>query len=419
MKSGGVELSLLTVSWLAHRMEINMFDGMKILIWGYGREGKSTENFLKRVCNPKSVEIFEGKREKINEVEYDLIIKSPGIVMDEDNPKFTSQTEIFLEKFKDNVVGVTGTKGKSTTSSMLFFVLSKCLERPVLLLGNIGNPCLDYYDTMTNDTIVVFEMSCHQLRYNKFSPHISVFLNLFEEHLDYYKTVDKYFEAKSSIAIHQKKGDFFYVGSEVPNIYTEGSRISISPDNIGDYVLSIEGEHNKYNAEFVYRIATERYGCNKEQVLDAISEFNGLSHRLEYVASMGDVRFFDDSISTIPEASISALLSIKDAKTILIGGMDRGIDYSKLIEFIKNHKEYNYICMYASGKRIYEALDVKSFDNVYFEEDLDNSVKKAIEITASGTIILSPAAASYGYFENFEKRGEAFKEIVEKFIALG
>lgn len=391
-----------------------MFDGLKILIWGYGREGKSTEDFLQRVCNPASVEVFEGSRAEIDEDKYDLIIKSPGIVMEEDNPKYTSQTEIFLNKYGNRVIGITGTKGKSTTSAMLFSVLSKCTNRPVLLLGNIGNPCLDYYDAMTEDTIPVFEMSCHQLCHNRVSPHIGVFLNLFEEHLDYYKTFEKYFAAKSKVALYQKPEDFLYVGSNVPFIESKSNKIVISPDNIGSYELSIEGEHNKYNAEFVYRIAVERYGCDSKKVLEAIRDFKGLSHRLEYVAAIGEVRFFDDSISTIPEAAISALLSIKDAKTLLIGGMDRGIDYSKLTDFMKSHNEYNYICMYASGKRIYDVEGISELPNVYFAEDLESAVKMGIEVTERGAVILSPAAASYGYFENFEKRGEAFKEIVAR-----
>ena len=394
------------------------FDGKRVLIWGYGREGKSTEDFLKRACKPQSISVFEGKREEIDEDAYDLIIKSPGIVMEEDNPKYSSQTQIFLEAYASQTIGITGTKGKSTTSSMLFTVLSKCTDRPVLLLGNIGQPCLDYYDSMTEDTIVVFEMSCHQLCHNTVSPHIAVFLNLFEEHLDYYKTVEKYFTAKSHVATYQKDGDIFYVGDNVPDIATKANKTVISPTNIGHYELSIEGEHNQYNAEFVYRIATEQYGCNPDEVKAAIKEFKGLSHRLEYVTTKGKVRYFDDSISTIPEAAISAATSIEDAKTLLIGGMDRGIDYTKLIKFMQNHSEYNYICMYASGKRIYDSLKAEKpevdFDYVYYVEDLQSAVNLADKITDAGSVILSPAAASYGYFKNFEERGDVFKSLVTK-----
>ena len=114
-------------------------NGKRILIWGYGREGKSTERFLQKCCKPSSVDIFEGKRNEINEDNYDYIFKSPGIVMHEEHPKYTSQTEIFLEAFRDNVIGITGTKGKSTTSSMLYHVLSNCLDRKVISLEILEN----------------------------------------------------------------------------------------------------------------------------------------------------------------------------------------------------------------------------------------------------------------------------------------
>ena len=154
-----------------------------ILIWGYGREGQSTRQFLKRCCEPARVEVFEGKREEIDEDKYDLIIKSPGIRMDEDSPKYTSQTELFLEEYRDRVIGITGTKGKSTTSAMLNHVLTHVYPGKTILLGNIGEPCLNFFDEITDDTLVVFEMSCHQLAHVHVSPHIAVFLNLHEEHL--------------------------------------------------------------------------------------------------------------------------------------------------------------------------------------------------------------------------------------------
>ena len=398
----------------SHDTEVSMtpFDNKRILIWGYGREGKSSEDFFKRATNAASIDIYEGKIDGIDEESYDLIIKSPGIVMEEDNPKYSSQTQIFLEKYRDQVIGITGTKGKSTTSSMLFAVLSKCTDRPVLLLGNIGQPCLDYYDTMTDDTIVVYEMSCHQLCHNTVSPHIGVFLNLFEEHLDYYKTVEKYFTAKSHVATYQVEGDIFYHGDNVPKITTKGKEVVISPSDVGHFDLKINGEHNQFNAEFVYRIATENYGCDPDEVKVAISEFEGLSHRLQLVKTESGVSYYDDSISTIPEAAISAALSIKDAKTLLIGGMDRGIDYTKLIEFMKGHDEYNYVCMYESGKRIYDTEGIDTLESTHYVEDLQAAVKKAKEITSKGAIILSPAAASYGYFKNFEERGDVFQSLI-------
>lgn len=397
---------------------VDRFSGKRILIWGYGREGKSTENFLNRCCNPALVEVFEGKREDIEEDKYDYIFKSPGIVMEEENPKYTSQTQIFMEEFGGQTIGITGTKGKSTTSSLLYTVLNACSGRETLLMGNIGLPCLDYFDHISKDTIVVFELSCHQLAHLTVSPHIAVFLNLYEDHLDYYGTMEKYFMAKTHISTNQKATDYVYEGTNVPDFDTKATRTIISPDEVSEYTLSIEGKHNQFNAEFVYKIATERFGCDGEKVRESLKTFTGLAHRLQRVATVDEVDYYDDSISTIPQATISAATSLKNAATLLIGGMDRGIDYTILVEFISAHKEYIYICMYESGKRIYDAVKNRGIDADYplfYVEDLVAAVEKAKEVTPKGgACILSPAAASYGYFKNFEERGDVFAALVSK-----
>jgi len=392
---------------------VDRFTDKKILIWGYGREGKSTEDFLKRCAKPAKVDIFQGKREEIDESSYDYIFKSPGVVMHEENPKYTSQTQVFMEEFGGQTIGVTGTKGKSTTSSLLYTVLSACSGKEVILLGNIGLPCLDYFDHITEDTIVVFELSAHQLYHTTVSPHVGVFLNLYEDHLDYYETMERYYKAKTHVALYQNDADYCYMGSNVPDFKTSGKKTVISNEIDYDYELSIEGNHNRYNAEFVYRIATEVYGCDGEAVRNALKTFTGLAHRLQKIATVAGVDYYDDSISTIPQATISAATSLSNAKTLLIGGMDRGIDYTVLQEFIPLHNEYIYICMYESGRRIYEAVKNQAGENLFYVEDLKAAVNKAKEVTEPGyACVLSPAAASYGYFKNFEERGDVFKELV-------
>ena len=385
------------------------FNGKSILIWGYGREGQSTERFLKRCCSPDNVEIFEGKREEIDEGKYDHIIKSPGIPMDDDDPKFTSQTEIFLEAYRDNVVGITGTKGKSTTSSMLFHVLDECLDSRVILLGNIGEPCLDHFEEVESDTAVVFEMSCHQLAHVRVSPHIAVFLNIYEEHLDYYGTFDKYFKAKCNITRFQRADDRFYVGDEVLPIETVANKTVVYRDGVPHYELQILGGHNEYNADFVYRIAAEVYGVKGEAVRESLKSFKGLPHRLQYCGEKDGIRFYNDSISTIPGATIEALKAVPGAYTVLIGGMDRGICYDELVSFIQDHPEFYYIFSYDSGKRIFESVGEGS--NRAYVPELKEAVDHARRVTPEGrACILSPASASYGYFKNFEERGDIFTD---------
>lgn len=406
---GGLEIYMDIAQYL---------NGKRILIWGYGREGKSTEKFLSAYCTPASVAVYEGPKDGIAEEDYDLIIKSPGIPMLEYNPKYTSQTELFLGQFKEQVIGVTGTKGKSTTATMLHHVLAACSGHPTLLLGNIGLPCLDYYGEITPDTLVVFELSCHQLFHTKVAPHVAVLLNIFEEHLDYYKTMDNYVAAKHAIAKYQKEEDFLFCGAGVDlnGVTAPGKRTVIAPLAEKKYELKILGEQNQYNAEFVYRIATEVYGCDGEAVKKALGEVGNLPHRLEFIGEVGGVRYYDDSIATIPEAVICAVAAIEKVQTVIIGGMDRGIDYSVLETFVKENPQYTYIFMYDTGKRICEELGDSGLAdgrNRFLVETLEEAVALAKKVTAPGmACVMSPAAPSYGVFKNFEERGEKFKEYV-------
>ena len=385
------------------------FNGKSILIWGFGREGRSTKSFLEKHCAPESVGIFEGKREDIDESLYDYIVKSPGIVMDDDNPKYTSQTQIFLEAYRDNTVGITGTKGKSTTSAMLYSVLAAAGKK-TLLLGNIGEPCLDHFGQIDEDTVVVFEMSCHQLAHVTVSPHVAVFLNLYEEHLDYYKTFERYFAAKSNITKFQTDKDYLFAGGNVPRLSTDATICRIDFNDVPEYEMSILGHHNKYNAHFVYRIASEVYGIDDATIKSAIAVCKGLPHRLQHIGSIDGVDYYDDSISTIPSATIEAIGSVPNAGTILIGGMDRGINYDELVKFVNAHSGYEYIFAYDSGRRIYDQVDKTG--NCHLVCDLAEAVKLAVSVTPSGkAIILSPASASYGYFKNFEERGDVFRDL--------
>ena len=366
--------------------------GKRILLWGYGLEGKSTEKFINKYCGAAELTVFQGKREEIDEDAYDYIIKSPGIVAWDLSDKFTSMTDLFLSEFSGQVIGITGTKGKSTTSSLLYTVLSKCTDRPVLLVGNIGLPALDYYGSITDDTIIVFEMSCHQLAHAGISPHIAVFLNLYEEHLDYYRNL--------------------FVGNNVPPLDTKAAKTVISYDDPMHFDMKLKGEHNQFNARFVYAISTQLFGCDPDKVREALGEFTGLRHRMQFAGNYDGVDYYDDSISTIPEAAIAAIRSIPNAGTILLGGMDRNIDYDILIDYIREHGEYNYILMYKSGERIYK--EVGTLPYCRYTEDLQGAVALAKEITPSGkACILSPAAASYGYFKNFEERGDVFQQLVK------
>ena len=389
-------------------------DNKRILIWGKGREGKSSEKFLLEHCPGATFEMVEGSEDDIQKLSgnFDYILKSPGIITKIPDPKYISQTRLFMEEFRSKVVGITGTKGKSTTSSLLYHVLHDVRNGNAILCGNIGLPCFDYYDDISEDTIVVYELSCHQLSDLETSPHIAVFLNLYEDHLDRYITMENYFSAKKNITIHQGPDDFLFYGNDVPEIETKAKKILLSFDRSMSFNMKLQGAHNQFNATFVYRICTEVFGLDPDEVKKSIETFTGLHHRLEFVGNFDGIDFYNDSISTIPQATIQAATSIQNTGTLLIGGMDRGIDYTTLIAFIKEHSEYQYICAYESGRRIYD--EVGDLPYCHLVSDIKESVEMARKITPKGkACIMSPAAASYTHFKDFEARGEKFCQLVK------
>lgn len=521
----------------------------KVLILGFGREGKGSLSAVERaggyallaISDKREIgeeeirEHFQGEilptlisGEKYLEAvkDYDLVLKSPGIVLEQEAYKkalITSQTEIFLEVYKNQVIGITGTKGKSTTTTLIYHILKESGKEAVLL-GNIGIPAFDKIDEIKEDTNIVFELSCHQLENGKVSPHIGIYLNVFPEHLDHYKTFAAYQLAKENIYKHQTKEDRLYCGSSVipregeyqgkltviydfnrgdekafPQVeinrnsdfsvrkneeplsgfekvlsYEEidcnekikekekieqrtldtnkkEKALEINNKNaLAEYLISqkekgklqesfiksqtithgeksftiteeeisLKGYHNLFDIAVAFAVCSD-LGVNENEFLSALKTYQTLPHRLEYFGTFDGIKFFDDSISTIPATTIAALETIKDTDTILIGGMDRGIDYSPLIDYLCISKVPNIILMEYTGARIYDEIktgnmELYNSERLILVDDLTEAVKKAKEITRKGhSCIMSPAAASYGIFKNFEERGEVFKLLVK------
>ncbi len=432
----------------------NYLSNKSILILGFGREGRSTLNYINKnnICytriaiadknetieKQENIEYFLGSNYLEAIYEFDIIIKSPGISLKEIDlseikGKITSQAELFLKYGKEKVIGITGTKGKSTTSSLIFQMLNK--ELSVELVGNIGIPVLDYVDKYEKTSYFVYELSSHQLELVDASPKIAVFLNLYEEHLDYYKSFESYASAKRNIFKHQDESDVFVYNKDMKNVLIGGEQVKARSIEISQIEaeanplknkfvnLTIDtndihllGTHNLYNLTIAATVA-KLVGVSDSSIMSVIKNLKPLPHRLETIGTYEGVKYIDDSISTIPEATISALKSINDVDTVLIGGMDRGVNYDALIEYLINAKVSNVILMYDSGKRIYEKLRKRPLkNNLVFAEDLEKATELATKITGKGSIcLLSPASASYGFFKNFEERGDKFKEYIKKY----
>lgn len=423
----------------------------RIVILGLGAEGKSSLNFFKSLAlkndviiadrnsalaeddDLKNFDLFLGENYLACLKSYDFVMKSPGISFKEyvlpDGIIISSQTELFIGLFRNQIIGITGTKGKSTTSSLIKHILASYFES-VFLVGNIGLPALELIDQIKTDSLVVYEMSSHQLEFCTVSPSRAVLLNLYQEHLDHYKDFQSYRYAKWQIALHQSKDDFFFYNYEDPTINSDIQQLIINstkiPVCLNDSEISLariqeqfilKGDHNRFNL-LISLVAVETLGVTSEKALKAAFKFKGLPHRMEYVGEFEGIKFYNDSIATIPEATIHALKSIENVQTIILGGFDRGIDYRQLIDFLITNKPLNLLLLGKVGQILYSQLIGIGYEGkMIMAESLKDAVNYAFIMTEKGkTCLMSPAASSYDSFKNFEDRGDQFKKNIYTYI---
>lgn len=401
----------------------NLLEGRKILIAGYGREGKSAERLIRRLVPEGEYVIADGNEQIAAEAvkDYDLIIKSPGVPMRVmGGVECSSLTDLFLQVYGDMTIGVTGTKGKSTTASLIHHLLPGSI-----LAGNIGIPLFDILDELKEDSIVVAELSCHQLENIHRAPHIAVLLNLFQEHLDHYENYMGYKMAKMQIGLKQQADDHFFWCADAAEL-DDLVRSQAMPSVLHPYSIKevsdvehtlleacpLEGEHNRSNALVACRVAALVAGHVDSERL---ASFQGLRHRMEKVGCYKGITWYDDSISTIPAAAIAAVRALGRVDTLILGGFDRGIDYTPLVDFLKENPIKNIVFVGAAGRRVYSATQPLSHSVTLIEDDYTKIVPWCAEHTPQGgVVLLSPAAASYDAFKNFEVRGDFYKEQILK-----
>lgn len=436
----------------------------KILILGFGREGKSTYQFIRE--HLPSFHLFIGDRNEIDLTDrnvtiicgenylstlnnFDLIFKTPGISLNSnisfDKNRFTSQTDIFLQYFGNQTIGITGTKGKSTTSSLIYHILKES-HKDVVFGGNIGIPLFDLIPSINSNTIIISELSAHQLENIRKSPHISVLLNLFQEHLDHFKTVENYFNAKWNINTYQEQGDFFIFSKDDINIenhqkwnsktsnftfsqskktengaYVHKNQIVIKTNTKVEYSYTLKdlshlpGDHNLNNIMAAI-LACKSVGVSLMEIEKHIKSFLGLEHRIEYVGKFDGVNYYNDSISTIPEATISALKALVNVNTLILGGFDRGIDYTLLYQYLTEHPIQNIAFTGPAGKRMLDEWKNHklSIQNILLTDNYSDIIQFCKTNTSeNGKCLLSPAAASYDQFKNFEERGTYYKNQIK------
>ncbi len=448
--------------------KISELKDKRILIFGLGKEGLSAVRLLGELFPEKQIFIYDEKQDltKIDkndfgkiEVEivinldfdYDVIIKSPGVSLynnffteaREKGIVITSGTNLFfadiLSKSKrPKLIGITGTKGKSTTASLTAYFLN-ALGKKTALAGNIGTPLLDLFGKVDDFDYVVIEMSSFQTADLAYPLDVAYLNNLHSEHLDWHLSEENYHLDKLNIFLTKrlaggdvypavaimnkldvysdkfadKVRNIFYSNDETAihvvdgDIY-DGKNLIVHSENI-----KLLGAHNKLNLAGVATIL-KVLGEDLGIIDEIIADFVPLKHRLEVVCERDGITYIDDSISTTPVAAVSALNVFNDRQvTILLGGFDRGLDYSNLVKFLACRENVKVVCMPDMGRRIYENLSRVMPEQVFFVEGMVQAVRLAQEITESGGIILlSPAAPSFNAYKNFEERGDDFRKCV-------
>lgn len=446
------------------------FKNKNVAILGLGLEGKDALSYL--IKKGAKVSVFDQKEEyeldlgKTSKSEinffcgknydlsrlsdHDITIRSPGvyryldeIVRAENNGvEITSPIKIFLENCTGKIIGVTGTKGKGTSATLIYQILKEA-GFDAYLAGNIGNPYLKLLKRLKVESWIVMELSSFQLIDVGVSPHIAVVLNITSDHLDWHKDRKEYISAKKNILRHQIGKDFavlnydysdpksfaqltnaqvyyFSTQSKVRGAYIDKGEIVLSVDERvsvgGVHKLKLKGQHNWENVCAAI-CASYITGASVKAIKEAIFSFKGLEHRLELVGSVGDVTFYNDSFATGPQPTIAAVNSFEEPLTLILGGYDKKLDYGQLGEIISKKRNVVLTVLVGQvGAKIKIALKNAGFKGKISKLGKTSMKKIVYEAFSNtpkgGVVLLSPAAASFDMFANYKERGKKFKEAV-------
>jgi UDP-N-acetylmuramoylalanine--D-glutamate ligase len=465
-------------------MKLSELEKKSVLILGFGTEGQATYEFLRKrwpekvlsIADQRSIKDFSedlarrlendpavrlnfGSRylDSLDPYSCELIIKTPGIPASiqaiararQCGCILTSHSQIFLDNYpKDRIIGVTGTKGKSTTASLIHHILMQGGLQSKLV-GNIGQPPLLLIDTVPEATFFVHEFSSHQLAEIETSPHIAVLLNIVPEHLDYYAGFDTYANAKENITRFQTPEDFLVFNADYPVPAAIAARATaqlraFSAEHAanGCYVVEgtivqqgLKGDEaimpvseipllGRFNVQNVLAATATALLCHipPAVIRDAVRSFTSLPHRLERIGTYNHITFYDDSIATVPEATLAALEALgSGVQTLVLGGHERHLDFSDLAARLPASVR-TVILFPPTGERIWKAIESLSnhpLPQAFFVSQMEDAVKIAYERTTPGGIcLLSPASPSFGTFKNYKERGDSFKAFVKKLSSV-
>lgn len=420
----------------------------KIAIAGYGLEGEENyryfsnlgyncvivdENSQLKTSFKTELILGEGVFKKLQA--FDMVVRTAGLNPNKikTNGQIWSATNEFFAQCPAPIIGVTGTKGKGTTSSLIASILTEAGKK-VHLVGNIGVPALAILPKIKPDDIVVYELSSFQLWDLQKSPQVAVVLMIEADHLDVHANFQEYLNAKSQIATHQIATDtiFYHPTNQYSAQIAQqsaGRQLKYNVKNQGCYIiddmfyidsnkicatnnLHLVGSHNLENACAAIS-ASWIFSQNKDAVKRGLAKFKGLDHRLKFIAEVNHIKYYDDSIATTEGSAIAALNSFEQPKTIILGGSDKGSDYRRIIKACQQHQA-KIIAIGQTGHQIYDLARESNLEVHYVDGLMDQVVKKANQITQpNSVVILSPASASFGQYLNYKDRGQQFIKAVQ------
>ncbi|MDR1970132.1 MAG: UDP-N-acetylmuramoyl-L-alanine--D-glutamate ligase [Candidatus Nomurabacteria bacterium] len=416
---------------------------MKVAIAGYGLEGRANLEYF-RVKFPEAKMVVFDEKAKLDGVpagietvlgagafdkiqDFDLVVRTAGLAprkIAQNNKHWSSTCEFFAE-CPAPIIGVTGTKGKGSVATMITEILQAHFAnsgRKAHLLGNIGTPALDILSRIKPDDTVVYELSSFQLWDLEKSPHVAVVLKIEPDHLDTHTDFADYIAAKSNITRWQNATDTVVYCEQ--NIYSKqiaelspGKKIPYPAGISLDFNLNVPGEHNRENAKTaiatVHAMLPEISAATIEK---GLTNFHGLPHRLKFVREINGVKFYDDSTATTPGSTIAAVKSFSKPIILIVGGYDKGADYSLLGEVIKQSTVRQIFAIGANREKVAQQISTKARTPI---RQLDNQkMSEIVQIINQATepgdmVILSPAAASFDMFKNIYDRGDQFIAAVE------
>jgi UDP-N-acetylmuramoylalanine--D-glutamate ligase len=439
-----------------------------VLVVGLGKSGLAVAKFLKKRCANPVITDYESEKKLgaiIKEVHdngiptelgghrsetfvrSDLIILSPGVshkigpvcAAREKGIPIWGEIEFASRFISEPVIAITGTNGKTTTTTLTGEMLENSGFN-VFVGGNIGNPLIEYADSSQKADVIVAEVSSFQLdTIETFKPKVSVLLNIAEDHLDRYTDFSDYARSKEKIFKNQSKSDFAILNGCDPLVRSMEENIkarkyyfnakknieagavinckSVFIETESHKTLeidlnksSLEGKHNYENIAAA-ALSSLAAGANIEGIKTAVEKFKGLPHRLEYVATVGGIKYFDDSKATNTGAVIRALQTFETPVILIMGGRDKGGDYGVLEKYIRKHVKLIVVAGEASEKIISELGGILP---IIRADSLNEAVLESQKSASSGdTVLLSPACSSFDMFENYHMRGEAFQHAVK------